>query len=136
ARASSGRYDRCNRLSVLYFPFSEATPLSPSKRTSRQKRPTRLSPSFFSSIAVPLFRRKALPDRAFRQIGATMRPLCRHSDGSKALVYRRNFGHLSTEIRVSSSIAVSFLVYRRSSDSSIAVSPTRLSPMRREKKDL
>ncbi|HBP5772800.1 TPA: hypothetical protein L5750_11455 [Pseudomonas aeruginosa] len=26
ARASSGRYDRCNRLSVLYFPFSEATP--------------------------------------------------------------------------------------------------------------
>ncbi|WP_319102995.1 hypothetical protein, partial [Pseudomonas aeruginosa] len=31
ARASSGRYDRCNRLSVLYFPFSEATP----KRTDR-----------------------------------------------------------------------------------------------------
>ena len=28
ARASSGRYDRCNRLSVLYFPFSEATPRS------------------------------------------------------------------------------------------------------------
>ncbi|MEH4695769.1 hypothetical protein PO377_19890, partial [Atlantibacter hermannii] len=27
ARASSGRYDRCNRLSVLYFPFSEATPV-------------------------------------------------------------------------------------------------------------
>ena len=25
-RASSGRYDRCKRLSVLYFPFSEATP--------------------------------------------------------------------------------------------------------------
>jgi hypothetical protein len=26
ARASSGRYGRCNRLSVLYFPFSETTP--------------------------------------------------------------------------------------------------------------
>lgn len=26
AAPSSGRYDRCNRLSVLYFPFSEATP--------------------------------------------------------------------------------------------------------------
>ena len=26
ARASSGRSARCNRLSVLYFPFSEATP--------------------------------------------------------------------------------------------------------------
>lgn len=25
---SSGRYDPCNLLSVLYFPFSEATPLS------------------------------------------------------------------------------------------------------------
>ncbi|MGK3825183.1 hypothetical protein, partial [Enterococcus faecium] len=28
ARASSGRYGRCNRLSVLYFPFSETTPFS------------------------------------------------------------------------------------------------------------
>ncbi|MGU5640767.1 isocitrate lyase/phosphoenolpyruvate mutase family protein [Aeromonas caviae] len=26
ARASSGRYGRCNRLSVRFFPFSEATP--------------------------------------------------------------------------------------------------------------
>jgi len=28
ALASSGRYGRCNRLSVLYFPFSETTPTS------------------------------------------------------------------------------------------------------------
>ncbi|WP_374941709.1 DUF3363 domain-containing protein, partial [Escherichia coli] len=26
ARGSSGRYGLCNRLSVLYFPFSETTP--------------------------------------------------------------------------------------------------------------
>jgi len=26
ARESSGRFDRCNRLNVLYFPFSETTP--------------------------------------------------------------------------------------------------------------
>lgn len=28
ARGSSGRYGLCNRLSVLYFPFSETTPIS------------------------------------------------------------------------------------------------------------
>ncbi|HHQ4787946.1 TPA: hypothetical protein ACSP23_003420, partial [Aeromonas hydrophila] len=29
ARGSSGHCDRCHRLSVLYFPFSETTPVCP-----------------------------------------------------------------------------------------------------------
>ena len=34
ARASSGRYGPCNLLSVLYFPFSETTPLEPHSRST------------------------------------------------------------------------------------------------------
>ncbi|WP_097330472.1 hypothetical protein, partial [Escherichia coli] len=33
ARGSSGRYGLCNRLSVLYFPFSETTPKWKSKKS-------------------------------------------------------------------------------------------------------
>lgn len=103
--------------------------LSPSKRVATEIGVNRLSPWFFSSIAVLCDRRKRPLEADSAHFSPATRSDCRQSDGLPSPVYRRDFGHLSTDFRGSSSIAVTFPVYRRDFDSSIAVAETRLSPI-------
>lgn len=106
------------------------TRLSPSKRVAGQIVRIRLSPWFLSSIAVSYNCPKGPPEADFGHFGPLALPDCRQSDGSPPPVYRRDFRHLSTDFQGLSSIAVTFPVYRRGFDSSIAVQKTRLSPGR------